>query len=79
MVHATRLFAAADPYRREIPPHMTIAEFISLDESVALERSLVGRAIEGFWQCDEVVYAIPDDDFAFYEASRFQLGRRQRT
>jgi hypothetical protein len=75
LIHATSLFTDTNAYRRDIPPHLTIAEFISLDQSLALERSLTGQVIEGAWQNDEVVYAIPDNEFTFHPAIRFHLGQ----
>jgi hypothetical protein len=74
-VHATSLFADVDLRRQGVAPHMTIAEFITLAESLALDYALVGHVAEGSWLCEEVVYAIPDDTFRFHPALALPLSQ----
>jgi hypothetical protein len=74
LLHASHLFAHADMHRVDVPPHMTIAEFITVEESVALEGALDGHAREGSWLCDDLVYAVPDDTFTFRAVITLPLG-----
>jgi hypothetical protein len=40
---------------------MTIAEFITMEQSADLAAQLDGQAREASWECDQVEYAVPDD------------------
>jgi hypothetical protein len=55
---------------------MTIAEFITMEQSVVLLGDLAGERLEGRFWCSEVVYAVPDAAFHFTERSAWPLGPR---
>ena len=73
-IHATSLFADAPLSHEHVPPHMTIAEFITLDESIVLAASLAGQVEEGEWPCHAIDYAVPDNDMRFHRALSLLLG-----
>lgn len=64
-VHSTSIFDGIELRRAHVPPHMTIAEFISLERTDELLRQLAGSAPEGEFTCDRVEYAVPDGNFRF--------------
>jgi len=72
-VHSSALFRASPLSRRDVPPHMTVAEFISLDESIALAQRLRGTVREGEWVCQEIEYAVPDYSLRFRRVLRVPL------
>jgi 2'-5' RNA ligase len=53
--------------------HMTIAEFITVEQTKDLMIKLNGDVPEGDFICDSVSYAVPDDNFHFAERARLQL------
>ncbi len=76
-IHGTSLFEDSPLSRKDVPPHMTIAEFISLEDSIALEATLSGQLDEGEWLCAEIEYAVPDEDLRFHRVLTFPLGIRR--
>jgi 2'-5' RNA ligase len=64
--------AAARPY--PFSPHMTIAEFISMEQSEVLLVALEGEGLQGRFWCTEVAYAVPDAAFHFTERQAWPLG-----
>lgn len=74
-IHSTSAFKEVTFKRAEVPPHMTIAEFITLERSAELLHELAEVIPSGSFECDEVVLATPDGDFRFHEAARFKIGR----
>jgi 2'-5' RNA ligase len=75
-IHATSMFTSSPLSRRDIPPHMTIAEFISLEDTERLLVSLSGKVPEGDWLVDAVEYAVPDRQVHFHRVLTLFLGRR---
>ncbi len=76
-IHGTSLFENSPLTRKNVPPHMTIAEFISVEESIALEGTLRGQVDEGEWLCAEIEYAVLDEDLRFHRVLTFPLGIRR--
>ncbi|MDE3000107.1 MAG: 2'-5' RNA ligase family protein [Gemmatimonadota bacterium] len=74
LLHGTSGFAGETHRRRDIAPHMTIAEFISIEESLRLCARLQDTAPAGFFLCDRLTYMVPDDGFRFQRRSTFPLG-----
>ncbi|UCH34263.1 MAG: 2'-5' RNA ligase family protein [Armatimonadota bacterium] len=66
-------FAGAPPRRYPFSAHMTIAEFISADETKALMVELKDVAPQGSFSCTCVSYAVPDGNFRFAERRRLEL------
>jgi 2'-5' RNA ligase len=56
-------------------PHMTIAEFITAEQSARLMRELADIVPSGSFPCTGVDYAVPDANFHFTERGRLSLGR----
>jgi 2'-5' RNA ligase len=66
-------FAGAPARRYRFSAHMTIAEFISVDETEALMVELKDLAPQGSFLCASVSYAVPDSEFRFSERRRLDL------
>lgn len=74
VLHGTSGFADAVHRRRDIAPHMTIAEFISIEESLQLCARLQDTAPVGSFMCDRLAYMVPDGSFRFQRRLTFPLG-----
>lgn len=64
-IHEAAAFGGVARRREGIAPHMTIAEFISLDRTSELVDQLGATAPIGEFTCDRVEYAVPDAGFSF--------------
>jgi 2'-5' RNA ligase len=69
-------FAGAPARRHPFSAHMTIAEFISVEQTEALMRQLADVAPKGVFTCSAVSYAVPDADFHFTERRRLALANK---
>jgi 2'-5' RNA ligase len=58
-------FAGAMARRYTFSPHMTIAEFISLERTGELLRELPPAELSGTFECRALAYAVPDEQFHF--------------
>jgi len=73
-LHTASVFAG-EPYgRRNIPPHMTIAEFISIEDGLKLCAQLRDSTPSGSFLCDRLEFIVPDQDFHFQRCGTFLLG-----
>ena len=70
---ASSAFGGESHQRRDIPAHMTIAEFLSIEESLRLCEQLQDTAPSGSFVCDRLSHVVPDQDFSFNEAVVFVL------
>ena len=61
------------PRRPGFTPHMTIAEFVSADESAGLFDVLSATGSGGRFRCTRLSYAVPDEDFHFTERALLHL------
>lgn len=77
-LHAASAFAGETYYRRRIPPHMTIAEFISIENSLKLRAQLQDSAPRGSFLCDRLAFIVPDAEFHFQRQLTFPLGTSSR-
>lgn len=75
-VHATSLFADRERKRDHIVPHMTIAEFISIERTDELLQELSGKVPEGNFPCRSIEYAVPNRDFYFERAVTLPIGEK---
>ncbi len=75
-LHSTSAFADVVFERRDIPAHMTIAEFLTPEDSKLLCRTLHNKVPKGSFVCKELVYLVPDDQFRFCPVLTFALGER---
>jgi 2'-5' RNA ligase len=73
-IEATTAFADAPARRYPFSPHMTIAEFISREETERLMVELDPVAPAGTFTCTGLSYAVPDGRFHFTERRRLALG-----
>ena len=76
-LHKSRAFGGKVYRRRHIPPHMTIAEFISIQESLELCDQLQDTAPKGSFICDRLEFIVPDDNMRFHREMAFMLGSSQ--
>ncbi len=74
IVHATTPFAGATPPRKDVAPHMTIAEFIGVERTAELLAELQGKVPEGTFRCESIEYAVPNDHFYFERVLAIPLG-----
>ena len=75
-IHQASVFEGAVYSRRQIPAHMTIAEFLSIDDSLRLCARVAGTAPGGSFWCDRLEYVVPDATFRFQRQETFLLGDR---
>jgi len=66
-------FTGAPARRYPFSAHMTIAEFISGDETKALMAELKDVTPQGSFLCTCVSYAVPDSNMHFAERRRLEL------
>jgi hypothetical protein len=59
------VFAHAVARRYPFSPHMTIAEFITLQRTEELLRELPPGELSGTFECRALAYAVPDEQFHF--------------
>jgi hypothetical protein len=73
-IHATSVFSGVPLQHEHIAPHITIAEFITPDETTALLAGLGGTVSTGSFLCDAIEYAVPNDNFQFERMLSLPLG-----
>jgi len=73
-LHNASAFSGKIYSRRNIPPHMTIAEFISIEDGLELRVRLQDIAPRGSFVCDRLEFIVPDDNFHFQKQRTFFLG-----
>ena len=67
------VFEGAPARKNPFSAHMTIAEFISVQQTEALMGELEDVAPEGLFACTGVSYAVADADFHFTNRKRLEL------
>jgi len=70
-------FSEAPERRWPFSAHMTIAEFLSWDQTEQLAAELASQGLAGEFTCSFVSLAIPDETFHFTERRRLFLGGRE--
>jgi hypothetical protein len=73
-LHRAAVLKGAAYKRRHIPAHMTIAEFISIEESLRLCSELQDSAPSGSFLCDRLTFIVPDPEFHFQRVDTYYLG-----
>ena len=68
------VFAGQVYQRRHIPAHITIAEFISIEDSLKIRAQLQETLPSGSFLCDKLSFIVPDEDFKFQRKGVFPLG-----
>ncbi len=74
-LHAASSFKVVPLQREHIAPHMTIAEFVSVERTKELLQELSGKVPAGTFLCDEVELAVPDENFYFKRVLKLPLGK----
>ncbi len=74
-LEAASVFSGAVPRRYPFSAHMTIAEFITVEQTAALMVQLAEVAPQGIFTCEGVAYAVPNEDFHF--TKRHELALRK--
>jgi hypothetical protein len=74
VVHDASIFRGFVHSRREIPAHMTVAEFVTIDESFRIAAELADTLLGGSFWCDRLEYIVPDQAFRFHQQGSFLLG-----
>ena len=74
VIHQNQLFDGVEIRRSKIVPHMTIAEFITMERTEQILEELKGRTESGKFMCNEIVLAVPDNDMYFHPVVRIPLG-----
>lgn len=77
-LHSAQVFGGKVYHRRNIPAHMTIAEFISIEEGLKLCAALQETAPTGAFLCDRLEFIVPNQDFHFQRVRTFLLGKVQQ-
>lgn len=70
-----RVLKDAEQRKCRFTPHMTIAEFISLEETEKLFGELEDEIKSTSFTCSKLSYAVPDDSFHFTERKFLELAR----
>ena len=73
-LHSTSAFSRKAYKRRHIPAHMTIAEFLSNEDSLTLCTKLQKIVKGGTFLCDRLQFMVPDLNFRFIAIDTFYLG-----
>ena len=76
LVHGTSIFNSSPLSRKDRAPHMTIAEFITIEETEKFMQQLQGKVPEGTFQCNTIEFAVPDKNFYFERVLRIPLGKK---
>lgn len=74
-LEAASAFAGSPPRSHPFSAHMTIAEFISAEETETVMGELEQVAPTGIFVCTAVSYVVPDRDFRFTERRQLLLAR----
>ncbi len=74
LIHGTSIFKNSPLTRKDRAPHMTIAEFITAEETARLMEELQDKISEGSFFCNEIELAVPDKNFNFKRVLKIPLG-----
>ncbi len=74
-LHAASSFKDVPLRRGHIAPHMTVAEFISVERTKELLQELDGKVPGGTFLCNEIELAVPDESFCFKRVLKLPLGK----
>ena len=74
VIHLASVFGGRVYSRREIPAHMTVAEFVTVDESLAIVADVAKTRLSGSFWCDRLEHMVPDQAFRFHQRGTFLLG-----
>jgi hypothetical protein len=72
-LESAQIFREAPPRAYPFSAHMTIAEFISAEHTLALMQSLAMIVPNGTFRCTTIAYAVPDTMFHLTERRQISL------
>ena len=75
VIHSNKLFEGVELKRSKIVPHMTIAEFITMEQTNEIFNKLSGEVKSGKFLCKEIVLAVPNSEMYFNPVVKIQLGQ----
>ena len=76
-IHQASVFEGLAHSRRDIPAHITIAEFLTIEDSLRICADLKDSAPRGSFWCDRLEHVVPDAAFRFQRRGTFFLGTRR--
>lgn len=75
-LHQAAVFEGKVYGRRDIPAHMTIAEFITLEDSWRICEEIQEMVPTGSFLCDQLEFIVPDINMQFQRVKTYILGVR---
>jgi hypothetical protein len=75
-LHQAAIFEGKVYNRRQIPAHMTIAEFVSLEDSWRICDEVQNLVSPGSFLCDQLEFIVPDINMRFYRVKTYSLGEK---
>lgn len=73
-LHRAAIFEGRVYGRRDIPAHMTIAEFVTIEESWRIWEEIREIAPSGSFLCDQLEFIVPDANMQFQRVKTYRLG-----
>ena len=77
VLHQASVLTRDSYWTRTVPPHMTIAEFVSIEESWRIKEEIEDTAPSGSFLCDRLEYIVPDMNMHFQRVKRYALGKKR--
>ncbi len=75
-LHQAAIFEGKVYQRRHIPAHMTIAEFVTIEDSWRICDEVQELVSPGSFLCDQLEFIVPDINMRFYRVKTYSLGLR---
>lgn len=72
-LHQAAVFEGKAYQRRDIPAHMTIAEFVTIEESFRIVEELGDAAPHGSFLVDRLAFIVPDVEMRFHVVKTYGL------
>jgi 2'-5' RNA ligase len=72
-IESARVFRQSPPRKYPFPAHMTIAEFVTAEQTLGLMDQLAHSAPIGSFICDRLSYVVPDSSFRFQQQATLPL------
>jgi hypothetical protein len=74
LLHQAAVFEGKVYGRRDIPAHMTIAEFVTIEESRRICEEIQEIAPSGSFLCNQLEFIVPDINMQFQRVKTYTLG-----
>jgi 2'-5' RNA ligase len=76
ILHQASVFTRETYWTRTIAPHMTIAEFVSIEESWGIMEEIKDTVPSGSFLCDRLEFIVPDINMHFQRVKSYSLGKK---